>query len=259
LSSSATPPPPRWQRRISSSHCVWQVYSSRVFSVTCTLYTVHCTGTRRLTYINLIARFDLKESLFFLSFFPSNFPTWPGVWLCPRIARARPPKLVVTYNQWMLLFMCVTVSRQIMQTVDLDEITSKSIRLQLETELDQRLDDFKAYIDEEILHILGRASFIASTYLQNSRKGLVYSLDVSTKSSVAPHSLPLLIRQILGRTSSAASTDPPNPRYGRPHLLLLLIRQILGRASWTASIDPPNPPPLCICHILSMASSTASI
>jgi DEK C terminal domain len=43
-----------------------------------------------------------------------------------------------------------------MQTVDLDEITSKSIRLQLERELTQRLDDFKAYIDQEILHILGK-------------------------------------------------------------------------------------------------------
>ncbi len=49
----------------------------------------------------------------------------------------------------------VLLSRQIMQTVDLDEITSKSIRLQLERELAQRLDDFKAYIDQEILHILG--------------------------------------------------------------------------------------------------------
>jgi hypothetical protein len=30
------------------------------------------------------------------------------------------------------------------------------IRLELEQELNQPLDEFKAYIDEEILHILGK-------------------------------------------------------------------------------------------------------
>ena len=43
-----------------------------------------------------------------------------------------------------------------MKTVDLDEITSKSIRAQLETDLDQNLEGFKSFIDEEILLILGQ-------------------------------------------------------------------------------------------------------
>ena len=43
-----------------------------------------------------------------------------------------------------------------MKTVDLDDITSKSIRLKLEADLDQKLDEFKAFIDEEILLILGQ-------------------------------------------------------------------------------------------------------
>merc|ERR1719250_575845 len=43
-----------------------------------------------------------------------------------------------------------------MKTVDLDGITSKTIRVRLETELDQKLDDFKSFIDEEILLILGQ-------------------------------------------------------------------------------------------------------
>ena len=46
--------------------------------------------------------------------------------------------------------------REIMKTVDLDDITSKTIRVRLEAELDQKLDEFKAFIDEEILLILGQ-------------------------------------------------------------------------------------------------------
>ena len=47
-----------------------------------------------------------------------------------------------------------------MKHVDLDEITSKSIRLQLENDLNQRLEEFKSFIDEEILIILGRATTV---------------------------------------------------------------------------------------------------
>merc|ERR1719430_1921381 len=43
-----------------------------------------------------------------------------------------------------------------MKTVDLDDITSKMIRLQLESDLNQKLEEFKAFIDEEILLILGQ-------------------------------------------------------------------------------------------------------
>jgi len=46
--------------------------------------------------------------------------------------------------------------REIMKTVDLDDITSKTIRLRLEAELDLKLDEFKSFIDEEILLILGQ-------------------------------------------------------------------------------------------------------
>jgi len=40
--------------------------------------------------------------------------------------------------------------------------TFHSIRLQLEQELQQPLDEFKAYIDEEILHILGKPALYHS-------------------------------------------------------------------------------------------------
>eukprot|EP00092_Neocalanus_flemingeri_P019020 GFUD01020608.1.p1 GENE.GFUD01020608.1~~GFUD01020608.1.p1 ORF type:complete len:614 (+),score=162.31 GFUD01020608.1:132-1973(+) len=46
--------------------------------------------------------------------------------------------------------------REIMKTVDLDDITSKSIRLSLEENLNKKLDEFKSFIDEEILLILGQ-------------------------------------------------------------------------------------------------------
>ena len=46
--------------------------------------------------------------------------------------------------------------RHIMKQVDLDDITSKSIRKQLENDLNQDLGEFKSFIDEEILLILGQ-------------------------------------------------------------------------------------------------------
>ena len=46
--------------------------------------------------------------------------------------------------------------REIMKTVNLDDITCKAIRQRLERELDQDLAEFKMMIDEEILLILGQ-------------------------------------------------------------------------------------------------------
>ena len=43
-----------------------------------------------------------------------------------------------------------------MKKVDLDEITSKSIRMQLEKDMGQSLEGFKSFIDEETLLILGQ-------------------------------------------------------------------------------------------------------
>merc|ERR1712106_552125 len=53
---------------------------------------------------------------------------------------------------------CVIKSRLrvIMKTVDLDDVTSKAIRIKLENDLNQDLEEFKAFIDEEILLILGQ-------------------------------------------------------------------------------------------------------
>lgn len=46
--------------------------------------------------------------------------------------------------------------REIMTTVDLDEVTSKLIRTRLESEMDRNLIEYKSYIDEEMLKILGQ-------------------------------------------------------------------------------------------------------
>ena len=46
--------------------------------------------------------------------------------------------------------------RSIMRHVDLDRITSRVIRKELETEMNQNLDKHKAFIDEEILLVLGQ-------------------------------------------------------------------------------------------------------
>jgi protein phosphatase slingshot len=46
--------------------------------------------------------------------------------------------------------------KEIMTSVDLDEVTSKSIRMRLEKEMDIDLADYKSFIDQEMLIILGQ-------------------------------------------------------------------------------------------------------
>ena len=46
--------------------------------------------------------------------------------------------------------------KEIMTSVDLDEVTSKAIRTKLEEELDRKLTEYKSFIDEEMLVILGQ-------------------------------------------------------------------------------------------------------
>lgn len=46
--------------------------------------------------------------------------------------------------------------KEIMMSVDLDEVTSKYIRGRLEEHLDMDLNEFKSFIDEEMLVILGQ-------------------------------------------------------------------------------------------------------
>lgn len=46
--------------------------------------------------------------------------------------------------------------KEIMMSVDLDEVTSKYIRGRLEEHLDMDLGEYKSFIDEEMLVILGQ-------------------------------------------------------------------------------------------------------
>lgn len=46
--------------------------------------------------------------------------------------------------------------KEIMMSVDLDEVTSKYIRGRLEEHLDMDLGEYKSFIDEEMLIILGQ-------------------------------------------------------------------------------------------------------
>lgn len=46
--------------------------------------------------------------------------------------------------------------KEIMMSVDLDEVTSKYIRSRLEEQLDMDLREFKSFIDQEMLVILGQ-------------------------------------------------------------------------------------------------------
>lgn len=49
-----------------------------------------------------------------------------------------------------------TALKEIMMSVDLDEVTSKQVRAKLEECLDVDLGEFKSFIDEEMLVILGQ-------------------------------------------------------------------------------------------------------
>lgn len=49
-----------------------------------------------------------------------------------------------------------TALKEIMMVVDLDEVTSKYIRGRLEEHLDMDLAEFKSFIDQEMLTILGQ-------------------------------------------------------------------------------------------------------
>lgn len=46
--------------------------------------------------------------------------------------------------------------KEIMMTVDLDEVTSKQVRTKLEEVLDMDLVEYKPFIDQEMLVILGQ-------------------------------------------------------------------------------------------------------
>lgn len=46
--------------------------------------------------------------------------------------------------------------KEIMMSVDLDEVTSKYIRGRLEEDLDMDLGEYKSFIDQEMLTILGQ-------------------------------------------------------------------------------------------------------
>lgn len=46
--------------------------------------------------------------------------------------------------------------KEIMMSVDLDEVTSKYIRSRLEEDLDMDLGEYKSFIDQEMLTILGQ-------------------------------------------------------------------------------------------------------
>nr|CAI5820296.1 unnamed protein product [Callosobruchus analis] len=86
-----------------------------------------------------------------------------------------------------------TTLKEIMMTVDLDEVTSKVIRSRLEEELDMDLDEYKSFIDQEMLVILGQmdapteifdhvylgSEWNASNYEELRRNGVGHILNVT--------------------------------------------------------------------------------
>ena len=72
------------------------------------------------------------------------------------ILSRRPPSPDLMSNTLETKTVIKTKLREIMRTVNLDDITCKAIRQRLELELEQDLAEFKMMIDEEILLILGQ-------------------------------------------------------------------------------------------------------
>ena len=46
--------------------------------------------------------------------------------------------------------------RDIMLQMDLEEVTSKQLRMQLEREMSMELSEYKGYLDQQMLRILGQ-------------------------------------------------------------------------------------------------------
>ncbi|XP_052737445.1 LOW QUALITY PROTEIN: protein phosphatase Slingshot [Bicyclus anynana] len=83
--------------------------------------------------------------------------------------------------------------KEIMMSVDLDEVTSKAIRGRLEDELDMDLAEFKSFIDQEMLTILGQmdapteifdhvylgSEWNASNFEELQRNGVRHILNVT--------------------------------------------------------------------------------
>ncbi|KAF5269668.1 hypothetical protein FQA39_LY08591 [Lamprigera yunnana] len=83
--------------------------------------------------------------------------------------------------------------KEIMMSVDLDEVTSKYIRMRLEEELDMNLAEYKSFIDQEMLTILGQmdapteifdhvylgSEWNASNYEELQRNGVRHILNVT--------------------------------------------------------------------------------
>ena len=52
--------------------------------------------------------------------------------------------------------MLVNKLRDIMLQMDLEEVTSKQLRMQLEKEVSMELSEYKGFLDQEMLRILGQ-------------------------------------------------------------------------------------------------------
>jgi len=72
------------------------------------------------------------------------------------ILSRRPPSPDILTNTVATKTVIKAKLREIMKTVNLDDITSIAIRQRLEKELDRKLNEYKMMIDEEILLILGQ-------------------------------------------------------------------------------------------------------
>ncbi|KAL3267741.1 hypothetical protein HHI36_006868 [Cryptolaemus montrouzieri] len=68
--------------------------------------------------------------------------------------------------------------KEIMMSVDLDEVTSKYIRTRLEEELDVDLGEYKSFIDQEMLTILG-SEWNASNFEELRKNGVGHILNVT--------------------------------------------------------------------------------
>ncbi|GJQ75685.1 hypothetical protein Trydic_g17759 [Trypoxylus dichotomus] len=105
----------------------------------------------------------------------------------PDSVRTKPTKREET--EWVIR----STLKEIMMSVDLDEVTSKYIRSRLEEDLDMDLGEYKSFIDQEMLTILGQmdapteifdhvylgSEWNASNYEELQRNGVGHILNVT--------------------------------------------------------------------------------
>ena len=76
--------------------------------------------------------------------------------MCVLVMRVSVSSICRSEERYQLEKLMVNKLRDIMLQMDLEEVTSKQLRMQLEREMSMELSEYKGYLDQQMLRILGQ-------------------------------------------------------------------------------------------------------